>query len=77
MIVDIRHAEDLPMWDTHIKDGSRVRVAERGPFHSNSERALIGKTGRIVRAYISSARVEIDGKPVMLSKATLDLVRKS
>jgi predicted transcriptional regulator len=62
------------MWDTHIKDGCRVKVANRGPFQSETEREMIGKTGRIVRAYVSSARVEIDGKPMMFSKATLDLV---
>jgi hypothetical protein len=65
------------MWDTHLKDGSEVKVTDRGPFQSAAERALIGKTGRIVRAYIASARVEIDGRPVMFSKSTLDLIRKS
>jgi hypothetical protein len=65
------------MWDTHLKDGSKVKVTDRGPFQSDAERALIGKTGRIVRAYNASARVEIDGKPTMFSKSTLDLVRKT
>lgn len=64
------------MWDTHIKDGCKVKVANRGPFQSEAERAMIGKTGRVVRAYNASARVEVDGKPMMFSKATLDLVRK-
>ena len=65
------------IFDAHIKEGCKVRVLEKGPFHTPDERRMIGKTGQVVRAYVSSARVEIDGKPMMFSKSVLELVKQS
>jgi RNase P/RNase MRP subunit p29 len=63
------------MFDPHLKAGSKVRVLDHGILSAN-ERELIGKAGRIVRAYVSSCRLEIEGKSVQLPKVALELVGK-
>jgi hypothetical protein len=60
------------MFDPQMQDGMRIRVRDHGIL-SGPERDLIGKTGRVVRAYVASCRVEIDGKAVSLPKVALEL----
>jgi hypothetical protein len=62
---------NVPKFDPELREDATVRVRDLG-LSNDIERRLIGKTGRIVRAYIASCRVEIDGVPVTLPNRALE-----